>query len=698
MIIDVNTRLKAISMQKNIRSGQTAMGVGGGAAGADTAAAADTLPPTVSLPAPPAPLLLPWLPAPALELVIDALPVPTRQIIRAANRAARDAVDARCTHLGRRVRGGDGPDGGSSGGGGGGGGGSGGGGATVDGHAADAADAEADGESGGEAADGDAADGDTDNSDADNSNTALAALLRMAPRLHSIERIDLGGAPLSLADCAALAGALERLPANGAAALRELRAGPFDLTTAQPPASSSQVAPRFLMRLVTTINGLLLVLTGAKLRARGRRDDAAAALAHALGSACPALARLSVGVAGAFPHELSADSAAPPLRLPLPPCPPLSRLEALALGGDAALMLLPKLCLEQPLCGGLTRLCDLQLDLDGLKARDIKRRMPARNSQPWRTPWMVQLTRLSLLGGRRAVLQFWAKALAPGSLRALRAFEVGACASGRHLTAATLRALLDTCDAAALESLTLRRAAGAAVRDVAASLPALSSFELGDPDFAPHGYDFDSNAFWNASERWQDFVAAPLAPGLTRLDVFVGGAVLGWPGVDRLLGTTPLDGDPPDWADSLRELALRGMDEAQSRPGEPRPCSNPPGFRTLRDLRGLKAFTALRKLSLELPGLHVAALEHLMRYRFLTDEWVPRLVELEFKVGGGGVDADTLRALLRLPFSERLERLVVDRPSDPEADAALQRFLQGDAKALLPPRCVVEFSPAGRPT
>ena len=101
----------------------------------------------------------------------------------------------------------------------------------------------------------------------------------------------------------------------------------------------------------------------------------------------------------------------------------------------------------------------------------------------------------------------------------------------------------------------------------------------------------------------------------------------------------------------MRELSLRGIFELYSRPV---------GVVALRSLQGLRALTELRKLMLEMHGLWGEAVE-VAAAKGWADGWAPRLQEFHLIMQDGGPgDASVMAALLKLPFSGRLERLRVD--------------------------------------
>ena len=311
--------------------------------------------------------------------------------------------------------------------------------------------------------------------------------------------------------------------------------------------------------------------------------------------------------------------------LPLP-LRSLQRLEALRIGGVVTAVWLPRL-LEGDAAAALSRLVDLHVGFSHTRPADLP---PA----PWRAPWLPQLTRLAVGGGRQA-LQHIARALPPRALRALRALEV-LPTWRQDASADDVRGLLAACDATALQALTLRSDAASAA--VAAGLPSLRSLRASDLGGFGAG---------EAEATLHALAAAPLAP-LTRLEIRASGCG-GGGGLEALLAAP--------WAASLRELSIRGL---------PAPIGTGPVGRFLfaHALRGLSALTALRRLELVGHAPAPEALEEAAREGW-ADGWAPRLTELRLRTGGNGwahpyfMPPGAPAALLRLPL-RRLRRLELE--------------------------------------
>ena len=307
--------------------------------------------------------------------------------------------------------------------------------------------------------------------------------------------------------------------------------------------------------------------------------------------------------------------------------------------------------LERLPAGGAA-LRELHLKLSGT------RRLPA---APWRAPWLSRLTRLSI-SVYADQMQPVIERFAPGTLPALRTLEFEAdqvFTGGR-----TLRRLLAACDAAALETLVLQSVAGAALRDAAASLPALRALELrsfvdfcfpefydewldgGEPEWPPGVVPAGLDTYSIADEAWSAFLAAPLAP-LSRLVLEVGRYVVH--DLPALFAR--------GWASSLCELKLNSVfndDEEDSFFDPDMPNEN----LSLRSLSCLSALTALSKLAVK--DLY---LDEDMPLTAAGDRWATRLVdfELTWECRRPGMPSDdTLVALLGLPL-RRLERLGIRR-------------------------------------
>ena len=448
----------------------------------------------------------------------------------------------------------------------------------------------------------------------------LAAIVGAAPRLRSLASLSLRYLT-GRAECLALADALERLPGGGA----PLRA--LDLGEASGHAAGG------LGRLAVAV-GRLSGLTSFAADLQGRWNDGAAALVNAVGR-LPVLAQLRLRLACHFEAGQS---------LQMPPLATLRRLEALELVDAAAVQWLPSMFAAEN-AAALTRLRDLSVGM-----RSAACRLPP---APWRAPWMSQLSQFAVWG-HKGQMQFVSRALTPGTLPALRALDIStrnSCFGAR-----LLRRFIAACDAAALQTLALDGVAGAAVRDVAASLPALRALELVDADFTCGGLtdsDDDNDggggggggAF--ALRRPGDdtemvafcaFLAAPLAP-LTRLTLRI---------LDNALAARLSAFFASGRASALREVALHSIGDA----GDP---DAPSDTLELRSLRGLSALTALTKLAVQIPWLKEAALVTEARTKACR-RWAPRLREFELETDM--LSARTLQALLLLPF-ERIERLSV---------------------------------------
>ena len=505
------------------------------------------------------------------------------------------------------------------------------------------------------------------------------ALVGAAPRLRSLvslstfsldERFD----AMQGADCAPLAAALGRLPAGGAA-LRELRLRPYPVKG--DPGYEQQDADelRGLARLAAAVARLpALVSFEAAIFCRelNSRSPAAAALAAAGARLRQAPERLCVSFAQSA-GEPAGYVSAPDLSSVLPPRPQsLRRLETLALGAEAAAVGLPALFALEA-ASALTRLRNLSLDLE-CAAEDP----PA---VQWHAPWLRQLTRLALIGGK--AVRYASRALAPRALPALRVLEAASMGSAHEALSLThVRALLAACDAAALQKLSLRVAGLDVQREVAAVLPALRDLELlgasfwAEPEFAPAGGAFfsDQHTPNRAHAAWRAFCELPLAQ-LTRLRVDAGRHVF-QDGAAPAPGLAPLFA--AGWARGLRALELGALRDDD-------------GGRVLRALRGLCALTGLRTLALDIVYLDEAALDEAAAEGW-ADGWAPRLASFELASYSCSVRA--FHALLRLPFGDRLERLRVSTQSF-VSSAELDGFAIACA-AVLPRLATLEFSAASR--
>ena len=485
------------------------------------------------------------------------------------------------------------------------------------------------------------------------------ALGSAAPRLRSLVSLKMRSS-LCADECVILGGVLERLPGGGAAALRELDLGRIEHDARwapYPPISPSGSPSTCLERFAAAVSRLS-GLASFKAAIHGCWSDGAAALVGAAGR-LPALARLSLHLRCHFEAGQS---------LQMPPLATLRRLQALDLSGGAAALWLPSL-FEPATAAALTRLRDLSVE-----HYSSNRRLPA---APWRAPRMAQLTRLALEGDRDQ-MRLVSRELTPGALSALRTLEIST--HDCYLGTRKLRRIIAACGAArgeaALQMLALDGVAGAAVRDVAASLPALRALELFNADFTYGGLtdseDDDDGGGAIVSDEWRDpndvafcaFMAAPLAP-LTRLELHLGSSVAA-----RLPAMFAAG-----WATALREVALRAI-------GDFGGCG-PPDTLTPRALRGLSALTALTRLALvdldlgDGGDLEAAAAEG-------ANVWAPRLVELELETCNPLTDG-IIATLLALPLS-RLERLGVRSPYTARAT------LSAACAARLPRLTALEFS------
>ena len=498
-----------------------------------------------------------------------------------------------------------------------------------------------------------------------------AALLGAAPRLRSLVEIE-ACAPqarkhrmLSAAECETLLDVIERLPGGGAATLREL-----DICWAAPARRRSdgeckpadvEAAARCLARLAGAL-GRLRALESLDLFIEAPWSDGVAALfsAFACGASAqqlPALTRLGFDISFAGPP---APRPPPGALAALPPPAPalLARLEALSLGGLTSDLWLP-LLLEGgaaaaeaadsaplPLPLPLPRLRQLELSAwcgDGLAF--------AEPLVPWRAPWLSQLTRL-VVYSCDGVTQRVAAAFAPGALPALRSLEVVGEAPSN-----ALRSLIATCgspgSAAAgslLETLKVQEACSAPLAAAAAAgaLPALRALIYDGSDLGGDG----------CGDRLRAFVAAPFAP-LTRLVVDVDRCVYLRP---AYRGLAALFRAP--WARVLTELALRGLAEPDGAPQwAPPDMCGAPGLRVLYELQGLSALAALRRLELALHGEWAPRALRAAAKEGWADGWAPRLVEFKLRPTRR-FGKKTLRALLRLPFSSRLERFEIVVPRE----------------------------------
>ena len=441
----------------------------------------------------------------------------------------------------------------------------------------------------------------------------VAALASAAPRLRSLASLapapfsDAADTGASAAGCEALTDVLQRLPGNGAA-LRELSVGGINLYgrlyDRAPDAALSRVLASFAAAV-----GRLSGLQSLEVAAHGVWDGFE--LFEAAG-ALPALTRLTIAFCSLWPVR--------PAWWRPPPTPPqhlLRRLEALALGGEIGASWL-RMLLEPEVAAEMTRLRDLSLLALGSCEGDN-----ALPPAPWRPQWLPQLTRLAVANEHEYDLTMTrvccALASAPGALPALRALAVINHQHSSSQPPGQLRDLLNACDAAALESLTL--SGSDAIRGIAAELPSLRAL-------AYQGCD----APFALSPR--DFEGVALAP-LTRLELTVG-----W-----LLGDgtefTPLFAS--DSLRGLRELTLLALDAAGAQHGG----------RALRCLRGLSALAALTRLCVQ-THFKAQALEKAAA-QGVGDVWAPALVELRLHLLAPR--ADVLHALLLLPALRRLERL-----------------------------------------
>ena len=558
-----------------------------------------------------------------LECVLGKLPTPTLAALRLVSRAARDLVDGRATRV-RRLR-------------------------------------------------------DT---------SSVSVLVGAAHRLRSVSVIDVRiDTPLcdddeeyderrhniTPAACGRLAEVLKRLPGRGAA-LRELRAGPINLDCTYGLDLWEDV--ECLERLAAAV-ARLPALESAEFTVRGRWNEGAEALLSAAGR-LRALARLAVDMRDVlkarrinlnlynFDDSDDSDDPDDPGRYaPLPPRDSLQRLATLALDGCAEPF--APLLFGAATAGLLTRLRDLSVSVPNEWSRSPP---PA---EAWRAPWWSQLTRLALRGNSE-VLRLVSEALAPRALRALRALEVES--TYHRLTAAELRSLLGACDAPALHTLVLRRAAAAAVGGAAAELPALRALELHDAEFSTRpdwdeDQDTGADICTRAALAWIALCAAPLAP-LTRLTLDVCDFALAKEAAP--VAFAPLLG--AGWARGLRALHLYNMVEPRRAGGggggggggwRARPSSRG-GTWALYALRGLSALTALTKLTLEVnPELRAPALEAAARKGWAAG-WAPRLREFALFTREHRLSGEALLALLKLPFGDRLERLVFNRPVDCRSD------------------------------
>ena len=529
----------------------------------------------------------------------------------------------------------------------------------------------------------------------------LSALVSAAPRLRSVvalapRTLD-GGKWLSAADCGVLAEALERLPGRGVS-LHELRL-PF-IYLDPPRGAAGADDARSLERLAAAVRRLpgLASLTVSVL---GAWHGSAAALFEAA-TALPALTKLEVdlGTRGASPP--------PQLRKWRPPPPQaLRHLEALALGDGAIALWLPAL-FGAGTAAALPRLRGLELTAEMGGTADWRKCLPR---APWRAPWLAQLTRL-VVAGKNDFLEQIAAALPPRALPAVRALEVRCSEDGATMEGATLRAMLAACDAAALEEVSFDRAAVAAARDLVAGLPALRSLTYHFPEFwssagrGGGGDDDDDDDFGGSSDSegeeqdfdfdavaantWRGFFAAQTAP-LRRLELDVGGS--GEDVNDEFLADpnpsiVPLCAPRCCWRASLRELSLRAMSE-RGAPGAPG------GLAILNALRPLSALTALTKLSVEAHSFEAAAFEQAAARRWCAG-WARRLVDFELHTVAW-IEARALIALLKLPFGDRLERLVVNAGTGGGGGAVWQEELEEFAFMFakkLPRLSVFEFSAA----
>ena len=488
-------------------------------------------------------------PALALELVRSKLPTPTLAALRLVSRAVRDDfVDARCTRV--RPLWDDAP---------------------------------------------------------------FEALVTAAPRLHSLTSLSAFSlneacCTMQSADCAALASALERLPAGGAA-LRELRLCPV-------VASRGMNSARRLKRLAAAV-GRLAGLRALSVAVMGGWNCGAAALVEAAGR-LSALAHVSIALWSPGPLRL---------RPPRPQLQSLRLLQTLSLAGRGAPRLLDSL-LKAEVAAALTCLRSLRLNLASAHAADLP---PA----PWRAPWLAQLTLLGLRGDAKA-LRRAARALGPCALPALRTLEVGK--EGDSLLIGELRALLAACGAGAGAGAGADAPRGAAgVSERAPAGVALSELQWLGADCC--GFEFGAGA----GAACRDFEDAPRAR-LTRLALIAEATATVSLGIAWAAGLEKCFAS--DWAHSLRELSVHAA------LAEKMFCFV--GTAAMRGLQGASALTALEKLAVSVPLFHSQAVEAAVACGWAAG-WAPRLVEFELRSDTACIE--TLLELLNLPFSRRLRRL-----------------------------------------
>ena len=486
----------------------------------------------------------------------------------------------------------------------------------------------------------------------------LPALPGLAPRLCSLSSLSLdiwsvGRDPSAAkAHCAALAGALERLPSPAALTALEIVL-PSSLPNAAPLVAA---LGRF-----SALRSLRVVFVASEL---GVSVCESVAQLLSTATCLPALVTLGLSVRGDDPRfawEELAELLPPADALPL-----WGRLEALELRDDAVRPLLALLTTaDAGVAPQLSRLRALDAVLcsetrygDGLAAM-------------FAAPWLPQLTRLALgVVAGRDLYKLLGSLPAPGAtgagaaagrdapsarppapapapaplLRAIRELDLDFYGEESFLDvpcASDVRRLLAAANLATLEALALTGAdygVPALIAARAAEMPELRALGLFSGDMVDHPFA-DPGDHSAPTAAWGALRGAPFAQ-LTRLDTGGGG---GWlvSGPERLAALLSAP-----WAASLAELTLGyegfGTDGFA-------PCAG-----ALAPLSGLPRLRKLRLVNIGLAGEAPCAL--------LLEPgdtgWARRLVDLEV-VGFTSLPPATLVALAALPF-ERLERLRVE--------------------------------------
>ena len=540
--------------------------------------------------------------------MLRKLPPAARHAVRLASRAARDAVDARCTALSVREPG-----------------------ALLD---------------------------------------ALAPLPGLAPRLRSLSRIKLGAWTVendpsaAKAHCAALAGALERLPSPAALTALEIVL-PSSLPDAAPLVAA--------LGRCTGLRSLRAAFVASEPRAT--TNAIVAELLRAAAAKLPALASLHLLATG---NPLLATQPAYWLCRTLPEALPQAdallplwrRLEALELR-QAAVTLLP--LLASAAGGGvapqLSRLRSLEADLTF-----CLRSAGGVMAGVFAAPWAPQLTKLECIGVDTQALRPLVAWLPTGAetplplLAAVRDFEIEFDAGqggAVHMLPAAGEApptprLLGAVNLGTIEALSINgveRGAAAAVAARAAEMPNLRALDVFGPDQLDSAGRWDIRDAALAPAAWGALRDAPFAP-LTRLYAAAAGWLLAAPERLNALLSAP-------WAASLVDVTL-GNDNG--------PMTYVAAAGALAPLSRLPALQKLKLLGLGPSMAHAPAIRGAPP-PWLGEEpascgWARRLVDLEV-VEFNAMPPATLLALAALPF-ERLERLRVGtlyNPSAPELRA-----------------------------